>query len=263
MSTQLELNFKAAPSPEEFPDLNSAQRTAVTHTGGPMLVVAGAGTGKTRVLEERIVRLIRSGAAKPREIVAATYTRKAAGELRGRLQKRLTPAQARELRASTFHSFCYRILLDNGATFQLLESEELWVYLRQRIQQLPLRRFLKAANPARFLHDLVKFFDRCNDELVSAADYVRYVEQVRTLYPSSGTQPNSVDGMDAEEVLGRCEEIAAVFTEVERMLAQDKLGSYGSLVGQYGCATQIRTRTVAKLQHGIRGQPSQRCVSHG
>ncbi|MFV0257865.1 MAG: DNA helicase PcrA [Acidimicrobiales bacterium] len=92
--------------------LNPAQRDAVTHTGGPLLVVAGAGSGKTRVLTRRIAWLIDQGAS-PFEILAITFTNKAAGEMKERVEQLVGPV-ARKMWVSTFHSACVRILRRDG-----------------------------------------------------------------------------------------------------------------------------------------------------
>lgn len=92
--------------------LNPAQRDAVTHTGGPLLVVAGAGSGKTRVLTRRIAWLIDQGAS-PFEILAITFTNKAAGEMKERVEALVGPV-ARKMWVSTFHSACVRILRRDG-----------------------------------------------------------------------------------------------------------------------------------------------------
>ena len=90
-------------------DLNPAQLEAVTHTGGPLLVVAGAGSGKTRVLTCRIAHLISHHGLSPFEILAITFTNKAAGEMKGRVCSLVGPV-AERMWVSTFHSACARIL---------------------------------------------------------------------------------------------------------------------------------------------------------
>src|ERR671911_639353 len=90
-------------------DLNAAQREAVLHTEGPLLVIAGAGSGKTRVLTYRVAHLISAVGVQPNEILAITFTNKAAGEMRSRLED-LLPEVARRIWILTFHAACGRIL---------------------------------------------------------------------------------------------------------------------------------------------------------
>jgi DNA helicase-2/ATP-dependent DNA helicase PcrA len=100
----------AATEPETYlADLNPAQREAVLTTEGPLLVIAGAGSGKTRVLTYRVAHLLAACGAKPNEILAITFTNKAAGEMKERVERALGPI-ARAIWIMTFHSACGRIL---------------------------------------------------------------------------------------------------------------------------------------------------------
>jgi len=101
------------PSADLLASLNPVQREAVTHPGGPLLIVAGAGSGKTRVLTSRVGWLIKEQGVSPFEILAITFTNKAADEMKGRVAALVGPV-ARKMWVSTFHSACVRILRRDG-----------------------------------------------------------------------------------------------------------------------------------------------------
>jgi len=102
-------------------DLNPAQRAAVEHRGGPLLIIAGAGSGKTRVLTRRVAHLLATGDAQPGEILAITFTNKAAGEMKERVAE-LVGQRARAMWVSTFHSACVRILRSEAGRLGLSSS---------------------------------------------------------------------------------------------------------------------------------------------
>jgi superfamily I DNA/RNA helicase/RecB family exonuclease len=105
--------LRAAPPPLVAPDLDDAQRAVVSHGGGPLLVLAGPGTGKTTTLVEAVVERVRRGLA-PEQVLVLTFSRKAADELRGRITARLGRTIA-EPAAWTFHSWCHALVRRYGA----------------------------------------------------------------------------------------------------------------------------------------------------
>src|ERR1700730_1430314 len=94
--------------------LNEPQAAAVAHTAGPLLVFAGAGSGKTRVITYRIANLVACARVPPWRILAVTFTNKAAGEMRSRLEKLCGPEVARSLWVGTFHATCAKLLRAHG-----------------------------------------------------------------------------------------------------------------------------------------------------
>jgi len=210
---------------------NPKQKIAIEHERGPMLVVAGAGTGKTSVLVQRVARLVSANLAAPGEILCVTYMRNAARELKERIAAE-TGAAARDVQAYTIHGYCEGVLRRAGQDFRHIEKEDLWIYLRQNIQSLELRHFSKASNPGEFLHDLLELFDRCNDELKTSADYAAYVDNLRksgASLPRVGKFPEGYEPA-REEILGRCEEIARVFAKLESILAAKGMMTYGQMI---------------------------------
>jgi DNA helicase II / ATP-dependent DNA helicase PcrA len=218
---------------------NSKQKQAIEHAAGPMLVLAGAGTGKTTVLVERIAWLIEQGHAKPEEILAITFTDNAADELIARVEKRLrrktaifkTTISKTTIWAGTFHAYCLGVLKRAGQDFNLLLPEDVYVFLRQRIDQLGLKRFIKPADLGQFLEDLKNFFDRCHEELVGPEQFQQYVDGLRP----GGDLPRNcrskeVEEMGAQEIIERWQEIARVYTNSMRLLERDNLGTFGMMI---------------------------------
>src|ERR1700739_1947983 len=110
------------------------QREAIEHVHGAMLVLAGAGTGKTTVLIQRIAHLMREGHARPDEILALTYTENAAEEMKIRVRAELKDTSLDGLQTCTFHAWCYALLGRRGAAFRVLDDKDLWVYLRRGVR---------------------------------------------------------------------------------------------------------------------------------
>ncbi len=174
---------KTAPTHPLLADLNDEQRRAVTHESGPLLIIAGAGTGKTTVITRRIAWLIETGRAKPEEILALTFTDKAAGEMIERVD-RLLPMGYVDLWISTFHAFCQRILeahgLDIGLPheFRLLGETDAYLLVRKNFQRFALNYYRPLGNPTKFIHALLKHFSRAKDETIGPAEYLDYAKNL-------------------------------------------------------------------------------------
>jgi DNA helicase-2/ATP-dependent DNA helicase PcrA len=197
-----------------------------------MLVIAGAGTGKTTVLTKRIANLVRQGHARPGEILAVTYTKNAAQEMRQRVQEELRGTDLSGMRIATFHEYCNELLRENGKEFGVLDEKDLWIYLRRRLRELNLKYFVRAASVSKFLDDLLKFMQHCHDELVSPEKYQEYVQRLERgeLPIPRVTKSKDADEVSDDDVLGRCREISSVFATVERMLEEDRLGTFSHMI---------------------------------
>jgi DNA helicase-2/ATP-dependent DNA helicase PcrA len=208
------------------------QREAIEHVHGPMLVIAGAGTGKTTVLTQRVANLIRAGHARPDEILALTYTDNAADEMKKRVRAELEDQNCEGLQALTFHAWCNGLLHRRGANFGILDDKDLWVYLRRRIRDLRLKHFVRAANVSQFLDSLLEFMRRCQDELVGPEEYARYVERLErgeVPLPRVALSKKQAE-LEDTEILERCQEIGRVFATVENMLQKNNLGTFGHMI---------------------------------
>ncbi|MGA9528038.1 MAG: ATP-dependent DNA helicase [Terriglobales bacterium] len=211
---------------------DARQQEAIEHVQGPMVVIAGAGTGKTTVLIQRIANLVRQGHARPDEILALTYTENAAAEMQQRVRAELKGTDIDGLQTCTFHAWCNGLLHRRGKAFQVLDDKELWVYLRRRIRELHLKYFVRAANVSQFFDDLLEFMRRCQDELVGPQQYAEYVARLeRGEIPLPRVVKSKKQAeLDREEILGRCHEIAGAFATVEEILGAKNLGTFGHMI---------------------------------
>jgi len=162
--------------------LNPQQREAVTTVNGPLLVIAGAGTGKTTVLIRRVAYLIEHVRVPPQEILVVTFTQKAAAEIKRRLEDSIgTPGE--DLWAGTFHSFCADILRQHAERlglpreFQQFDKVDQWIFLRRLLPQLNLDYFLELSDPYRVIYEFVEFIGRAKDELIFPEEYIAYAQQ--------------------------------------------------------------------------------------
>jgi DNA helicase-2/ATP-dependent DNA helicase PcrA len=165
-------------------DLNEQQREAVVSGDGPLLIIAGAGTGKTTVITRRVAYLLASGRAKPQEILALTFTDKAAAEMEERVDV-LVPYGCTQMQISTFHAFGDKVLREHALElgldpeFEVLTEPEQVIFIREHLFDFPLEYYRPLGDPTRFIGALVAVFSRARDEDISVEEYMEYVEKLK------------------------------------------------------------------------------------
>ena len=209
--------------------LTPDQETAVTHGEGPLLIVAGAGTGKTTVITRRIAYLVAAKRARPSEILALTFTDKAAEEMEGRVDL-LVPYGFADMWISTFHAFGDRVLRDEGLAlglttdFRVLSRPEQVVFLREHLFELPLSHFRPLGDPTRHLQALTTLFSRAKDEAVTPEEYLAFAAD---LLDRAKARPE--DAALREEA-GQQGELAACYSAYQRLLAERGMMDFGDQV---------------------------------
>ena len=197
------------------------------HGEGPLLVVAGAGTGKTRVITERIRHLLESDPKLPGEsILALTFTDRSAGEMKNRVI-RTAGERGQAVFVGTFHAFCNAMLLERNPKLQTLDDVDHWIRLRRNLSVLALERYRRLAEPGQFLGDFVKFFSRCQDELVTPDDYERYVESLAESYAREKHSLLEDEQHGREERIAEQREIARAYRASDRLLRERNLLTFG------------------------------------
>lgn len=198
--------------------LNPAQRRAVLRGPGPLLIVAGAGTGKTKVLTHRIARLIASKAARPEQVLALTFTEKAAGEMEARVDV-LVPYTSSFAEIGTFNSFGERVLRDHALDagyppdFRLLTDVDQAVFFRENLFRLPLDYYRPLGQPTRHIQELLEAIRRLKQEDVRPEDYVRH----------AGELAARAAGEAEKETARKHQEIARVYEAYQKLLRAEGL----------------------------------------
>jgi hypothetical protein len=199
--------------------LTPDQTAAVTHGEGALLIVAGAGTGKTTVITRRIAHLVAAKRARPSEILALTFTDKAAEEMEARVDL-LVPYGFADMWISTFHAFGDRVLRGEGLAlglstdFRVLTRPEQVVFLRENLFALPLQRLRPLGDPTKHLQALVTLFSRAKDEAVTPEEYLAFAAELADR--AKGTPE---DAAPREEAALQ-QELAACYGEYQRLLGE-------------------------------------------
>jgi DNA helicase-2/ATP-dependent DNA helicase PcrA len=231
--------------PDLLDGLNANQRAVVTHADGPLLVVAGAGTGKTRTLTHRFAWLVEQGVPAGC-ILALTFSNPAAAEMRERLET-LLDAPYEELNVGTFHSFCLKLLRDEALEACVdpfltpVTPADRLALLLERIADLSLRHHEIRGNPAPLLASFVSRIDRLKDELISADELREWAEALPT-------------GTDAERAnANREREFAGLYADHDRLLTERGALDFGDLIVRsfrlLHERPHVRERTARRFRH--------------
>jgi len=229
--------------------LNRAQRAAVTHPGGPLVVVAGAGTGKTRTLTCRFAWLVEQGAAAD-SVLALTFSSAAAAEMRERLEA-LIEVPYEELHVGTFHSFCSRLLADEALEagldpfFTSVTPADRLALLLDRQGELTLRHHEIRGNPAPLLASFVSRIDRLKDEMVSTERFRDYASE---LVERCAGEDDAARAHGAREL-----EFAGVYADHDRLLTEQGALDFGDLIARaYSLLHEhphVRRRVAERFRH--------------
>ncbi|MFH0859214.1 MAG: UvrD-helicase domain-containing protein [Patescibacteria group bacterium] len=205
--------------------LNKEQKEAVMHGDGPLLIVAGAGTGKTTVITQRIVYLIEKEKATTEEILAVTFTEKAAEEMEERIDKLLSYGYV-DLWVSTFHSFCERVLRDHAldiglpADFKILDQTASWLLIRQNLDKFNLNYYKPLGNPTKFIQALISHFSHCKDQEVYPERYLEYADKLKT----------NLSDLPENQESERLKEVANAYHIYQNLLLENSSLDFGDLI---------------------------------
>src|SRR3989344_3119902 len=222
--------------------LNKEQKDAVTHGKGPLLIVAGAGTGKTTVITQRIAHLIENGLARPEEILAVTFTDKAAEEMEERVDK-LLPYGYIDLWVSTSHAFCERILRDHAldiglpADFKILDNTAGWLLVYKNFNKFNLNYYRPLGNPTKFIQAMLNHFSHCKDQAIYPEDYLAYSEKLKTR-----------DDAPEDRETERIEEVAEAYHVYQKLLLENSVLDFGDLINYCLKLFQSRPQILKKYR---------------
>ncbi len=212
-------------------ELNSEQKQAVTTTKGPLLIVAGAGTGKTTVISRRIAYLIEKKLAKPAEILALTFTEKAAAEMEERVDV-LVPYGYVDTWISTFHAFGDRILREKALAiglptdFQVLTRPQQVLFIQQNLFAFDLKIYRPLSNPTKFIEAILSLISRAKDEDIGPEDYINYVATLKKRLKKTKGDTKA----ELEEEIASQAELANFYVKYEQLKVASGKIDYGDQV---------------------------------
>lgn len=209
---------------EFLAQLNEEQRKAVTTTEGPLLILAGAGTGKTKVISSKILYLLLEKKVPSANIAALTFTEKAADEMVTRVDEAM-PLSYEETTIKTFHGFCDSILRESGLEigidpgYQLLDSTQQWLFMKKNLFSFELDYYRPLGNPSKFFYSLLNHFSRLKDEDIQPEVYVKYAQEL---------MDKAVEAVDKENAF-KSLEIAKAYAKHHELMQKQGYMDFGDL----------------------------------
>lgn len=225
--------------------LNKEQVEAIVHGSGPLLIIAGAGTGKTTVVTERIKHLILKKNIPASSILALTFTEKAAAEMEERVDVAM-PYGYTQMWISTFHSFCDRILRNEAIhiglnpAYSLASEAETILFLRKNLYKFDLNYFRPLGNPYKFLSSILQHFSRLKDEDVSPNEYL------------SWTQAKDSQSKADEDEFKKNLELAYAYKTYEELKATEGIMDYADLISNTLALFRTRKNLLKNYQEQFR-----------
>lgn len=224
--------------------LNKHQREAVEHGNGPLLIIAGAGTGKTTVITERVKHLILEKGIKPEQILALTFTEKAATEMEERIDK-IMPYGYTQMWISTFHSFCDQILREEAINigispnFRLMTETESIMFLKKHMFSFNLKYFRPLGNPNKFLEALLVHFSRLADEDIFPEEYLKFAKAQNKISTTDDAQK-----LEKEKLM----ELAQAYKAYSEIKIKEGLLDFSDLIAQTLQLLRTRKNILKKYQ---------------
>lgn len=215
--------------------LTPEQNLAVKHGGGPLLIVAGAGTGKTRVITNRIAYLVEERGVNPYNILAVTFTNNAAEEMRQRLASMITGGFD-ELSIGTFHALSADILRDNAISFgispffKIVTDGERLLLMLEELERLNLSYHRVKGRPYGLLATLLQTVSKAKDELVTPEEYLDWAQLSRERLRYIEGDLTEKERLKQDEKVGKDEDVAAFYSRYNELLLQNDSLDFGDLI---------------------------------
>ena len=245
-----------------YKQLNPAQKEAVDIVEGPVMVVAGPGTGKTQILTLRIANILKETQVEPENILAFTFTEHAASSMRRRLAE-IIGSQAYRVRISTFHGFCNEIIKSYPEEFphiigaiNITKPEQIQI-IEQLIEMLPLKELKPFGDPLYYLQSLISSIEQLKREGINPERYLKLVEDekkyfdlIDDLYHDKGAHKGKMKGdyQKLFKTIVKNQEAAIVYDAYQKKLRKKKLYDYSDMIMEVMQALSVNGDLLLNLQ---------------